>query len=296
MGPEFKEKERVPSATIEICGTPFAARYKFLVHNAIEDMVSERIGEKIRGAEGFSEFTWPVTVNKKSDFIPEFHGQLVSVQKKLGVDRLGSRLMIMQDGAFTAMVMTEVMKRAMVISKKDAENHLRGLVPYAQMEDLIVLTLVRPRAAMTRELYPQELENYTELMKRKFIFFSVYNEAAETILTKFSSELPKVELIKPVGDNFQCDEIFFSNANAVFQCLGLPTIEEWSKELVANPDIRGRNVKEENLTSSTTAGLTADELRKYLYEKDWSVNQEKRDRVTRISLELIKELSARHII
>lgn len=295
MSLEFGERSPTNIATIELCGTPFSARFKFLVHNAIEDMITERRGKKTRGAEGFSESFWGSILSDRGHASLEYFKQVGRVRKLLGEVRPEIEILLLQDGAFSAMVMTEVMRKAMVLSNQDTEDHLRGLLPFVRMEDFIVLTLVRPRAALTREIYPADLEGHDELMERRYIFFTVFNEAAEAVMKEFQTQLPKIEIIRVGGDNFQRDEIFFRNANLVFQFLGLPTIEEWSERLIQQSELAGRGVKSGGVTS-TTAGLTVEELKDYLRRRDWSVDPEQRRRVSAMAFQIIGALKERGLI
>ena len=294
MHPEYKRGVDRPATTIEFCGTPYKARYKFLIHNAIEDMVAERVDEEITGYEGISHFYWPTRIDETTE--AGYFEQMDKVRKLLGGRRNFGKFFLIQDGAFAALILTEVMKRTGVFSESDADQHQTGLLPYVKMEDLIILTLVRPRAALTRELYPRDLAGYDNLLRKMFIFYTVYNEAAEKVLCQLGNQLPPVKVIRPQGDDFLRDEIFFENANAALQFLKLPTIEEWSRVLEEEPErkVKGRALS--SFTGHTVAGLTVEEIRAYLEEKDWSQNKEKRDRGALIQHEIVRVLTERGLI
>lgn len=291
MLPENRERKLPNRTTIEFCGTPFAARHKFLVHNAIEDMVAERIGEKIGAYSGISSFSWPTTIDENTR--DEYFEQMAWVQKIVSTTHPPSGIFLIRDGAFASMTLTEVSKRAGLLSSEEARSLTVGLLPYAKMEDLIILTLVRPRAALVRELYPKELEGHDELMRKKFIFFSVFNKVAEEVLAEHRDDLPRVEVIKPTGDDFQREEIFFNNANLTFKFLELPTIEEWTEILKEHPEKRAKNMT--TIPGSTTlAGLGTDEIKEHLKRWDLSKDPVKRARseeMTRQIIEILKQQS-----
>lgn len=167
MLPENKERRLPERTVVEFCGTPFAARGKFLVHNAIEDMVSERVGQRIDALSGMMSFGWLSTIDKNSRL--EFFEQIHRVQEMIVRSNFseGEGIVLVEHGAFAAMVATEVSKKAGIISEEETHRFNTGLLPYVQMEDLIMITLVRPRAAMVRELYPEDLEGHDEIMRRK---------------------------------------------------------------------------------------------------------------------------------
>jgi hypothetical protein len=288
---EHREIETRSTTTIEFCGTPFGARFKFFVHNAIEDMVSERMGKKIRGQEGISHFYWPLNVSEMTE--ERYLEQVDGVRKLLRRRHRSHNVSLVQDGVFAAMTLTEIFRRARIFSEEEAENHIRGLFPYAKMEDLILLTLVQPRAALTRELFfPDE-----NSIKRKFIFFTVYNEAAERVLNQYRDQLPPVEVIKPKGDRFPRDEVFFANANLALQFLGLPTIEEWSEILEADAQKKaeGRRVSGE-AGGTTIAGLTTEEMRSYLAANDWSQSEWQKKRLNEIISRIIDILEEERFV
>lgn len=286
MSEEFKERSLQNRIVIELCGTPFGARHKLLIHNAIEDMLTDRLGRKIRGTAGIREIDgWPLRFESKRQVFEK----LVRVQEVVGLRYPDSGILLVQDGCFAALIFVEMSKRAGVVSKEEADGLSRGLLPYARMEDFIILTLVNPRAALVRELYPKELSGYDELMRQKFIFFSVFNQAARRILEEFGPELENVELLEIPGDDFQTIDVFFNNADLVFKFLGLPTIHEYSEKLSQNPELATEVRSKTRVAgiSTSLSGLTEEELKIAIEAGDWAHNPDKRKYVDNLAVQVI---------
>lgn len=274
---EQKNGLSVDQATIEFCGTPFAARYKYLVHNAIEDMITERMGDKIRGVQGINDFNWSTTLDKNSR--SNYFQNLQRVQELLSLRRNLQRISLIQDGAFAMMILTEIHRKSGILSQKEATDIKKGLLAYTSMEDFIILTLISPRAALKRLMYPQTLEGYEIVRQHKFILFSMFNESAQRTVSEYREELPQIEVIKRAEDDLSYEELFFANADLVFRFLNLPTVDEWDEELKIHQGKRLRNVAEANVAGVSLAGLSRDDIRDHLRRWDWSLDSSKKTQV-----------------
>lgn len=292
MFPEQRETAQQSRKVIELCGTPFAARNKFLVHNSIEDMITERIGVKVRGIQGITNFHWLTCHHEASRM--EYFERVQQVQRLMSERFPSSGVLLVQDGAFSAMIATEVSRKAKILSDKEADNLLIDLLPYTQMNDLTILTLVTPRAALVRELYPEELEGHDGIMRKMFIFFSIFNDSAKELLERHKEKLAPVKVIRPSGDEFPAEQVFFENANSVFEFLNLPSIEEWTKHLENHPDLRCR--KHGILGGVSVAGLTDSEIREHIKKWDWSQQPDKRARVDGTTFQIISILKEHKLI
>lgn len=197
--------------TIEFCGTPFMGRYELLIHNSLEDFISGTLREKIRGVEGINDFFWSSAVNEST--IYGYFEQVDRVRELLGRRRDSKKVFLIQDGAFAAMVLTEMMREKGVISEDDAKDHLRGIFPFMRREDLVILTLISPKSALSKEPYPRGLEGYERVMEERAGLFTVYNQIAEGFLKSPKEDFPPVEVIKIEEDCFQGREIFTANLN-----------------------------------------------------------------------------------
>lgn len=281
---ETRRGEPSSPPTIEITGTPFAARRKLILHNAIGDMLKDRleIGD-VRGYQGLDENFLPATINSVTAI--EYFRQTRHISELLAEWRFGRRAWVVEDDAFAAMAYTHFLKRSQVFSPSEAENLTRGLLPLVQMENFIILTIVRPRAALIRELYPPQLEGYEEIMRHKFIAFTVFNEAIETVIDKYKDELPPIQIFRYPEDDIDPADIVFRNADAVFEFLKLPSVDEWTDYLTKHPEARG---KIKPMFGFSLAGLTRDEIAKKIQERDWSKDPNKRARVNRLSETIVR--------
>ena len=286
MGNGLEARERTikqVTTTIEFCGTPFASREKFFVDNAIEDMIAERVGEKIGSAQGVGDHGWPTTLDTytKIDCLTK----LDEIRSLYIKKRPHHNIFLIQDGIFSGLVMAEILRRNHVFSEEEAHLQSDNLLLYASMTDRVLLTLVNPRAALTRFIFPQEIEGYDILRQAKFIFYSVFNQAARNVLAKYGSRFPSIEVLDVPGDEFRRDDIFFWNADMALGLLGLPSIKEWSKKLEKIP--RQERIFPQAVVRSTMAGLTEEELKAKLIESDWSQNPGRKQRALNISRQVI---------
>ncbi|OGM08636.1 hypothetical protein A2159_03785 [Candidatus Woesebacteria bacterium RBG_13_34_9] len=292
MSQEQKENNPIYPTVIEISGTPFPARAKLLVKNSIEDMIGERIGTKFYGHSGLRESFLPSTLNVNTKL--EYFEGVSRVRELFSKWSTTNDLFLIQDGVFSAIVYTEFLRRSHLFSNKEAEEHKTGLLPFLKMEDLLVINIIKPRAALTREIYPKELDLDDNHFQRKFISYSVFNESIESVLENFADELPQVVKIEPPGDEFNAVDLFFANANTVFDYLDLPNIEDWDKHLEKHPELK--EIKHSTLGARSSAGLTSEEIINSLIEWDWSKQPEKRARVENMGLHIIKILEEKGLI
>lgn len=265
MTREYEEYPTIEIPRIEFSGTPFPARDKFLIHNALEDMITER-NRLVRGFWGISEFFWSSLASDIN--ITEYYETRIRVEDVLSTSVKKDLPILLLDGAFSMMVVTEIMRQKHMLSPRDEINFIKGMLPFAEKEDLIVLTIVKPRAALSRLIYPLK-EGHDMVFEKYLQFFNIYNKAAEKVLLEFKSDLPPVEVIDVKGDNFSRDEVFFRTANTALSFLGLPTIEKWSEHL--NKDKPRRIVTP--MFGRTLAGLTSEEISVELRRWDWSVKK-----------------------
>lgn len=279
-----KENERklfADTTLIEFCGTPFRAREKFIMSNSIEDMLTERLGVKIRGQKGIEDTQWPFNIDRYS--LSSFKEQIVNIENEIvgRQPRLGLKLIM--DGALASMILTRFYEKAGFISSTDANRLIEHTQLWAENTDLAVLTLINPRASLIRDFGTEFLgpEVHEEILDNKRIFYEVFNSIARSVALNDWPDRPKIYLIDIPGDKFNHDLIFFKNANTVFNFLGLPTTEEWDHVLKNNPELRKK--KHTVVSGYTMAGLTSGEIKANLRHWDWSMNPEKRRRVKNIA-------------
>lgn len=260
-------------ATIEFCGTPFAAREKFLTRNAIEDMVAERLNSQVEAKSGISDRNWPRTIGRdtKEKFNNSYNRVLQIAQRISSGSK--DKPELVYDGPFALLMMTEMLRRAGILNQEEAGLCSQAMLGHAKREDLIIVTLVRPRACLVREIVLPTIS--TEARQSLYIFFELFNQCARNVAANYLELREKITILEYPIDQFLRDKIFMDNANLAFEILGLPSIQEWSKTLETKP-------KEERLPiwggtfGRTTAGLTEAELLKYLQFWDWSVDSLRR--------------------
>lgn len=133
--------------------------------------------------------------------------------------RLG--LHLIQDGAFAAMVVTELLGRKSVISEAEVLRNQKELLSYAEKENLIILTILSPKAALTKNVYPPNFPGYDTVRQNQMLFFQEYNDAALDVLTAYKFNLPQVVLVHIEENDFNGEDIIITHAKLLLHLLGL---------------------------------------------------------------------------
>ena|SRR3989339_560545 len=227
---ENSEKIVCPKKIIEYCGTPFHSRHKFLIHNGIEDLITAITGKKTRGHQGITDYYHPHVITPQAE--QNYYEETNQIRKMLTEARQSNSVYLIQDGALAGMTLTEILRRAGVLAAEEAMNHTLGLLPFAKMEDHIIVTLVSPRAALTRASFPPEIEGFSvDYRQQMFVYYTVYNEALKLTVANYSRQLPPVHILEFTTDEFEGQKIFDANAELTLQLLGLSKSRELLNKL-----------------------------------------------------------------
>ncbi|MFH1280153.1 MAG: hypothetical protein ABIJ43_02220 [Candidatus Beckwithbacteria bacterium] len=219
----FRKKENTNilnvTTRIEFCGTPFRGKYTLLVNGTLDNLLTRETGKKHRGLCGMSLL--PDPLNDSENELPLYTNTVCKLVER---KKAHAGVLLLTDGPFQAMVVAEMyMKAGRFKDEKSFQEWRSKLLRFIQMEDLICVTLIKPRAVLSRIklIFETDKDHLEEIKQRIFIQIETYNNTARQILDQYGHELPETKLIDIPGDIFDGDIIYKANKNAVFKTLGL---------------------------------------------------------------------------
>ncbi len=110
-------------------------------------------------------------------------------------DPIQQRVDFISGGVFDAITLTEVLRRRGEISDKGAGLITGNLLEVAPKEDLVIVTLINPKAIQESETKVPLLNPTGRSSNLRLRFNQLYNESAVSIAQTFSRSFPKIETI-----------------------------------------------------------------------------------------------------
>lgn len=219
MGPERldgKEAgERRRGLVVEITGTQFFGAYEWFVHNSGEDVVAEICREKPWTPTSFGQFDLPVLqpmyLNEALDIKDIIVGQLEHAKRSPGET-------LIYNGVVGGLALMGVLESCLWIGKEDADDLRASLLEKAGDEDLVVVNLVSPEAAMEVDPYlttceeaiskgieryggvfPRGVVGYEEIKEKKAKFHSRFNQEIELAIEQYGDRFKQIQVFRHEG-------------------------------------------------------------------------------------------------